>query len=413
MKVYRRRVRACHHDPVRMRAETGFWVVSTAFLVFMSYSTVPTPLYPLYEQADRFPVSVITVIFAAYAFGVMVALYLAGHVSDRTGRRRVLVVATLVSALSAVMFLLWQHDVVGLIAARLVNGASIGMFTATATAYLGELRAAARPGEPPVFAASIASAANLGGLALGPLIGGVFAEALPSPLVLPHVVYLVLLLAIALALVFVPETVVRPTSRVAYRPQRLSVPQGTGSTFWPAAFGAFAGFAVFGLLSSLTPTFLVETFDERDHLVAGAVTFAVFGASAFGQLALGRLALGPQLGLAAIACATGLAGVAVGAVTSSLALFVVGGVVAGLGVGVLFKSAVATAAAVADPQRRGETLALLFLIAYAGVAGPVLIVGAVLVIAPLVPVLLAFTALVLAATVWAALTMRRRAAVAE
>lgn len=388
----------------------GFWVVAAGFLLFMSYSTVPTPLYPLYERADRFPVSVITVIFAAYALGVMVALYLAGHVSDRVGRRKVLVIATLVAVVSAVMFLVWQHEVAGLIAARLVNGASIGLFTATATAYLGELRAAARPGEPPLFAASIASAANLGGLALGPLIGGLFAETLSAPLVLPHVVFLVLLLVIVLALTLVPETVARPETRVAYRPQRLSIPPAARAAFRPAAFGAFAGFAVFGLLSSLTPTFLVETFDEGDHLVAGVVTFAIFGASAFGQLALGAMALRTQLTLAAVACGAGLVGVAVGAVTSVLAVFIGGGIVAGLGVGVLFKSAVATAAAVADPKRRGETLALLFLIAYSGVAFPVLVLGGVLVVAPLVPVLVVFTGLVLVATVGAAIAMRRRVA---
>lgn len=394
---------------MNVRSGAGFWVVAAAFLVFMSYSTVPTPLYPLYERSDRFPVSIITVIFAAYAFGVMASLYLGGHVSDWVGRRRVLVVATLVSALSAVMFLLWQHEVVGLIAARLVNGASIGLFSAAATAYLAELRAAARPGERPAFAASVASAANLGGLALGPLIGGVFAEMLPAPLVLPHVVFLVLLLLVALVLGFVPETVAPAQHGVRYRPQRLSLPPAARPAFWPAAFGAFAGFAVFGLLSSLTPTFLVETFDQRDHLVAGAVTFAVFGASAFGQLALGALTPVHQLRVAVVACAAGLAGVALGAITSLLAVFVVGGVVAGLGVGVLFKSAVATAAAVADSERRGETLALLFLIAYAGVAGPVLVVGAVLTLVPLVPVLLVFTALVLIATVWAALAMGRQA----
>ncbi|MDR5700151.1 MFS transporter [Agromyces aerolatus] len=386
----------------------GFWVVAAGFLLFMSYSTVPTPLYPLYERADRFPESVITVIFAAYAFGVMVSLYLAGHLSDRVGRRRILVIAALVAGASAVMFLIWQLDVAGLTLARLVNGMSIGLFTATATAYLGELRAAARPGESPVFAASIASAANLGGLALGPLIGGILAETLPAPLVVPHVVFLVLLLVIALVVMLVPETVVRPVSRVGYRPQRLSVPPAARSAFRSAAFGAFAGFAVFGLLSALTPTFLVDTFDEGDHLVAGAVTFAIFGASAFGQLALGALGLRTQLLLAAGACGAGLVGVGVGAVTSVLAVFIGGGVLAGLGVGILFKSAVATAGAVADPQRRGETLALLFLIAYSGVALPVLVLGAVLVVAPLVPVLVGFTALVLVATVRAALAMRRR-----
>ena len=125
---------------------TGFWIVAVAFLLVMAYSTVPTPLYPLYQARDGFPVAIVTVIFAAYAVGVVVSLFLAGHISDWLGRRRILLVAVGVSALSAVLFLVW-NDVAGLIVARLVNGASVGMLTATATAHLGELRARARPDE--------------------------------------------------------------------------------------------------------------------------------------------------------------------------------------------------------------------------------------------------------------------------
>ena len=54
----------------RARHRLGFWIVAITFLLVMAYSTVPTPLYPLYQQRDGFPVSVITVIFAAYAVGV-------------------------------------------------------------------------------------------------------------------------------------------------------------------------------------------------------------------------------------------------------------------------------------------------------------------------------------------------------
>lgn len=390
-----------------VRHGAGFWIVTTVFLMVMAYSTVPTPLYPLYEQRDGFPVSMITVIFAAYAVGVVISLYLVGHVSDWAGRRRMLVVAVLVSALSAVLFLLWP-EVPGLIAARLVNGASIGILTATATAHLSELRSVARPDENKIIAASVAGAANLGGLALGPLIGGLFAEFLPDPLVLPHVVFLVLLLAAAIILMCVPETVETPTAPVSYRPQRLSAPRGSRSAFLAAGFAAFAGFAVFGLFTSLAPTFLSLSFHQNDHLLAGATAFVVFAAAAIGQVVFGPLRIRAQLTIAAAACAIGLLAVAVGAIAVDLALFIGGGAIAGLGVGVLFKGAIATAARLAEPQRKGETLALVFLIAYAGLAIPVLAVGVSLIVAPPLAVLLPFIALAVIATVSAAIVMRRQ-----
>ena len=386
----------------------GFWIVAVVFVVTMAYSTVPTPLYPLYEQRDGFPVSLVTVIYSAFAVGVMLSLYLFGHVSDWVGRRPMLVIAVGISIVSAIMFLVWP-ETGGLIAARAINGVSIGIFAATATAHLGELRAIARPQESPVFATSVAGAANLGGLALGSLIGGLLADALPDPLVIPHAVFLVLLVIAAIALLSVPDTVVRPSPLPRYRPQKLSVPRAGRAIFGVAAFGAFAGFAVFGLFSSLIPTFLAGEFGERDHLLAGVTVFAIFGASAAGQLALVSTRLRTQLTIAVVACAVGLIGVAVGAILPQIALFIGGGIIAGLGVGVLFRGAIGTALAVAEPGHAGETVALLFLIAYAGPVIPVLAVGIGLAFAPALAVLLVFVALVLAATVWAGLTMRRSA----
>jgi len=391
-----------------VRHAAGFWIIAVTFLLVMAYSTVPTPLYPLYQQRDGFPAFTITVIFAAYAVGVMISLYLFGHVSDWVGRRRVLLVAVLLSALSALMFVFWT-EVPGLIVARLVNGASIGILTATATAHLGELRSVARPTENAIVAASVSGAANLGGLALGPLIGGVFADFLPDPLMLPHVVFLVVLVLAALALQLVPETVDIPADPPHWRPQRISVPPLARRRFVIAAFGAFSGFAVFGLFTSLAPTFLVTTFRQDDHLLAGATTFSVFAAAAAGQILLARVPLRTQLTVAIAGCAAGLVGVAVGAVVPALIAFLFGGVIAGLGVGLLFKGAIGTAVAVADPARKGESLALMFLVAYAGLAVPALVIGAVLLIEPPTAVLLAFVVIVLAATVTAGTFMRRAA----
>ncbi|MGN7967090.1 MFS transporter [Microbacterium sp. 22179] len=390
-------------EPPAGRA-TGFWVVAVAFLLVMAYSTVPTPLYPLYQQLDGFPVSVVTVVFAAYAVGVVASLFLLGHVSDWMGRRRMLVIAILVSALSAVLFMVFT-DVAGLLVARVVNGVSIGILTATATAHLGELRARARPDENAIVAASVAGGANLGGLALGPLIGGVFADYLPDPLHLPHTVFAIVLICLAIAVALVPETVA-PQHR-QYRPQRIAVPASSRGAFVAAGFAAFAGFALFGLFTSLAPTLLVGTFGETRHLVAGVTVFLVFGSAAAAQVLLARVSRRSQLLFAALACGIGLAAIALGAVLPSFVLFLVGGVVAGAGVGALFKCALATASEIAEPGRRGETLAAIFLVAYCGLAVPVLAIGAALTVVPQLVVLLVFVVLVAVVTVVAALRMRR------
>ncbi|MET9313444.1 MFS transporter [Kribbella sp. NPDC003505] len=379
---------------IRFAHAPGFWVIAAAFLTTMAFSTIPTPLYAIYQQRDGFPTYVITVIFASYAVGVMASLYLAGHVSDWLGRRRVALLAVLAEALAAAIFLLWP-EVPGLLVARFVCGVGVGVLTATATAHLSELRQVARPGEDPSRSALISSMVNLGGLAFGPLIGGLLAQYVSSPLQRPYEVFLVLLLISAVGIALVPETVERLEERPAYRPQRVALPSSARPLFFASAIGAFAAFAIFGLFTSLAPTFLAGVLHHTSRLLAGVVTFAVFIAGAASQVVFVRLPRPAQLRLGLVAMSAGLVGVAVGGLIPNLYLFVIGGVVAGAGVGLVFRGAVATAAALADPSSRGEVLAALFLIAYAGLAIPVLAIGLGIALLPAEVALLLFSALIL------------------
>jgi MFS family permease len=76
---------------------------------------------------------------------------------------------------------------------RILSGLSAGLVTGTATATLTELIPvlASRRASP------VATAANTGGLALGPLIAGLFAQYAPNPTVLVFEVYLAALAASA------------------------------------------------------------------------------------------------------------------------------------------------------------------------------------------------------------------------
>ncbi|PPF38849.1 MFS transporter [Rathayibacter sp. AY1A3] len=386
----------------------GFWVIAVAFLTVMAFSTVPTPLYAIYQQRDGFPAFVVTVVFAAYAVGVVASLFLAGHVSDWLGRRRILLASILVEVLAAAVFLLWP-DVPGLILARLLTGLGVGALTATATAHLSELRAVARPEEGPGTSRAVSALVNMGGLALGPLVGGVFAATVREPLVVPYAVFLVLLVVLGIGVALVPETVERREVLPAYRPQRLAVPAASRGVFLSAAVGAFAGFAVFGLFTSLAPTFLAGRFGETSHLEAGAVSFGVFAAGAVAQLVSIRLSSRTALRLAAVALTAGLLLVATGAVIVSVSAFIVGGVLAGAGVGLLFRLALGVAGSLATDETRGEVLAAVFLAAYLGLAVPVLAIGAALALLPAVPVLLGFVAVVLVLVLAAIARMRRTA----
>jgi len=379
-------------------------VVAGAFLLAMAFSTVPTPLYPLYQARDGFATTMVTVIFAAYAVGVMAALYLVGHVSDWVGRKPVLVASLATEIVAAVLFLVW-HDTAGLIVARLVCGLGVGALTATATAHLGELGEASGRGRT---AGTVATVVNLGGLALGPLVGGLLAQYVAGPLVTPYVVFAVLLAGALVAVALVPETAAVPEERPAYRPQRVSLPRAARLPFAVAAAGAAAAFSVLGFFTSLTASFAAGTLHVTSHLAAGAIVFGVMGAAAVSQLVFARVGTRGQVALGGGLMVGGLALVAVSGPALSLPLFVVGGVVSGAGQGLVFRSAIGVALASAAPENRGEVLAAMFLVAYAGLTLPVVAVGVALAHAGAPAVLCAFALVVLVAVATSSALMLRR-----
>ncbi|MDQ0380718.1 MFS transporter [Amycolatopsis thermophila] len=383
------------------RHATGFWLVAYTFAVTMGFSAAPAPLYVVYQQKDGFGPFTVTLVFAAYALGVIVSLFMAGHVSDWVGRRRVLVPAVLVNVLAGVVFLAWS-SVPALLAARFVSGVSIGMLTATATAHLTELHFAARPDATRTRADVVATAANLGGIGLGPLVAGLLAEYAGDPLHVPYLVFQALMLLGAIGVARTPETVT--ATRVRYRPQRVSVPPQARARYLAAGAAALAEFAVFGLFTSLAPGFLANTLHEQSHALAGVSVFVVFGAAAAAQIVLARAQLRRLLGVGLGLLTTGLVLVTVAVWLPSLAVFLLGAVLAGAGAGAGFKGSVGTVLELAPADSRGEALAGLFLAAYTGLAVPVLALGVATQVLDIRVALLGFTAALL---VILALVVRR------
>ena len=99
------------------RTHVGFWAVALAFTTLMAFTTVPTPLWSLYAQRDHFSSLTVTIVFAVYALAVALSLFLAGHLSDSYGRRRVLMPALGLEVLAGVVFMIWPA-LPGLLLAR-------------------------------------------------------------------------------------------------------------------------------------------------------------------------------------------------------------------------------------------------------------------------------------------------------
>jgi len=72
---------------------TTFTVLTLATVVMMATASGPSPLCPLYRERWDFSDTMVTVVFAVYVVGLLGALLTVGSLSDRLGRRPVLITA--------------------------------------------------------------------------------------------------------------------------------------------------------------------------------------------------------------------------------------------------------------------------------------------------------------------------------
>ncbi len=402
---------AAAHDRTDGARAVRLVAAALVFGLVMAGATLPTALYGRYQEQLGFGPLVQTTLFASYAVGVLAALVVLGELSDRVGRRPLLLLGLAAAALSALCFLL-ADGLPLLFAGRLLSGLSAGVFTGTATTAVVELA-------PPRWsraATSTATAVNVLGLGAGPVLSALVAEASLAPLRAPYLVHLLLLVPAALVTWWQPETAGsqrrdggRPAPASAWWPHLLrpTVPVEVRRAFVPAATAGFAGFAVFGLFTAVAPQLLVEQLGVGDRVVADALVGVPFLASAVAQVATGGLAAPRALVAGCAGLAAGAALLVAGLAAQALPLVVVAATLLGLGHGTAFRAGVASVRAASPEGRTGEVVSTLFVVLYVAISLPVVALGA-LAVATDLPTAAEILGVVVGLLALAALVLLRR-----
>jgi MFS family permease len=333
------------------------------FTLTMMGTTLPTPMYAIYQQRFSSSLAMSTVIFAVYALGVLFALLLFGRWSDTVGRRPMLLVGLALAILSDAVFLgadaTWH-----LLVARVLSGFAAGIFVGTATAAIVETASGRWRDRAPL----VATAANIGGLGLGPLVAGAFVDWLPWPVHLTFVVHLVLTLLTVGLIASIPETAdVRRGVRPGF--QRPAVPARARSTFIGAGIAGFAGFAVCGLFVTVSPRLVGQSLASPSAALEGSVVFSV-GASVLGQITMHRMSTHVAVDLGCALLVGGLLLLVWALEASSVPLIVVAALVAGAGQGVSFSKGLASVLAKVHAHERAGVISAFFVIAYVALAVP-------------------------------------------
>jgi MFS family permease len=371
-------------------------VVAAMVAVMFMGSTLVTPLYAQYRESFGFSEITLTLIYAVYAIGNLLALLLFGRLSDQAGRRPVSVAAFMLAGLAMLIFLFAGSEA-WLFAARTMSGFAIGVASGTAAAWLAELDT----GKDKARATLIASVANFTGLAIGPLLAGVLVQYAPWPLRLSYIVYLLILAGIAILIQRTQETVRKPTRSVrgvSLRP-RLGVPPGVRFPFIAPATTAFATFALIGFYAALIPSILAETLHETNKAVGGAVVFELFCVSALVAIVTRRVG-------SRVAMLSGLALLLPSVVLlvtaqafDSLTLLLAGTAVSGVAAALGYRGSLQVINQIVPNDRRAEVVSSYYLTMFLGNSLPVIGVGIVTAVANRAVASVAFAVMIAALAV--------------
>lgn len=357
-------------DVPRTRRGGGFVAATVSFVTVFAAGATAFPLYDTYRSADGVTDAEFSIVAVVYFACAVFALLVLGRLSDHLGRRPVSIAALLVAAVGCVT-LTWVHDVVPLMIGRGLQGLAAGLASSALAAYAVDTA----PQNPRWLVSTVTSAAATVGLAVGVFVSGALVEFAPAPRVLTFLVFGGVLVACAVAVATRPETVERHRGAVRSLVPQLRVPP-RALRFLPVAASIFiATWALGGYFQSFGPSVAADYLGSDSPLMAAAV-FASYMAPGFlgGPLA-GRLgpAAGQRVGMLLVAVAA--SGLVTALTVGSASLFVIAGVLGGIGMGTGMSGSMSVLLPAAAPSQRAGLLAVIYGLSYAGAAVPGLVAG--------------------------------------
>ncbi len=348
----------------------AFTGASLAFFGMYIAAGAPTPLFVLFQEQWAFPAWVLTIAFATYAVGLLLALLVAGSLSDHIGRRPVLIGALVVELIAMVIFI-FAPSIGWIIAARAIQGIATGAATSTFSASIVELA----PARYKRLGTLFGGLAPAGGLALGVLATGVAVQFTVVPAVIVFTALAVIMILGTLVAVFSAETVARRPGAARSLIPRISIPLAAQREFAASIPVYLGAWMLAGLYLALAPSIIRGFFHIDSGLLNGTVAGLEPAAAAIAGLLIGGLTARRTTLIGGVTIFAGIVLTVAGITTASLPLLFAGSLVGGVGFGSSFSGALRTIAPLAGTHQRAELFAAVYLVAYLAFGVPVIIAG--------------------------------------
>ncbi|MGJ0191530.1 MFS transporter [Pantoea sp. RRHST58] len=338
-------------------ARYAFWISAAVVAHTLWTSAAPAMIYPLYAAQWHLSFTTVTVIFAVYPLTVVVTMLLFAGLSDRAGRKN-LMLAGLLSSAAGVLLFAAADSVAVLLTGRVMMGIGVGLSAGPSAAALVDYAGqdgSARAGAVTLGAQSIGFAAAL-------LLAGALITWAPAPTRLSFYVLFALLIVLIVLCLFIPGD--RPagaSSRLLARPD---VPVYLRHTFFYAAL-AVTGAYTHGVLISSVGAQIARSLIGSPSPWINSVALALFP-MALGIAGILARKIEPRRSVitGSIVSATGMASLCLSVSEHSLTCFVGASLISGAGYAFMTFGGLGLIARHARQSDRGSAMSMLFVFAY-------------------------------------------------
>ena len=166
-----------------------------------------TPMLVFYRDAAVFGEVFIDSLLVSYAFGIVCGLLLAGPLSDRYGRKPVMLPAPLIALLGSIFIAAGETTEWSIFIGRVFAGLGVGIVMSAGGSWIKELSTAPfDTSARPATGAQRAAMSNTAGFGLGAGCAALLAQWGPMPGQLPYLVHMVISVIALAGILTIPET---------------------------------------------------------------------------------------------------------------------------------------------------------------------------------------------------------------
>lgn len=271
------------HGRAEANKGTPLWLLAAIAVFAVAWGGNEfTPLMVMYrENADLAPVF-IDLLLLVYALGIAPALLISGPISDRIGRKPVMLAAPVLSILGSTLIALGETTAPLILTGRFISGLAVGIVMAVGGSWVKELSDPRfDPKAKSTSGAKRQSMALTLGFGLGAGIAGTLAQFAPLPGQLAYIIHILISVPTIFGLLAVPETRQSPHLGGSNAPREtlwesLRTPSVTNRRFLlVAAMGAPWVFGAAGVAYAIIPSLLQEHVSQPVFYSAIVTLFAL------------------------------------------------------------------------------------------------------------------------------------------